>query len=341
MSEFAVSVIIPVYNAAPFLQCAVDSALRQPEVKEVVLVDDGSTDGSYAVAERLQESHPDRVILFAHPGHVNRGPGAARNLGLEKARCPFIAFLDADDWYLPGYFNFDKEAFGQDPGLGLVRHPLGNGWDPNDPHQQWFVKYTGKKRSQAKFYSQVVDADPNAYFNSLYPMGDVSSGVADTLTIRRSLMDTVGYFPERDWAEDVALHLKLAAIGTVAFATMTHPLAMRRIHGNNLSRQKAGLLSERIDAMGSTLLEVADFANKRNLPWSIKVALHRGWLRHARMYARYPSYAMLQKLPWAALSPRLLLSYAALYLRLAVGLILKWPFRNAPASPPSPPPGPS
>jgi cellulose synthase/poly-beta-1,6-N-acetylglucosamine synthase-like glycosyltransferase len=79
MSEFAVSVIIPVYNAAPFLQCAVDSALRQPEVKEVVLVDDGSTDGSYAVAERLQESHPDRIKLFAHPDHVNRGPGAARN----------------------------------------------------------------------------------------------------------------------------------------------------------------------------------------------------------------------------------------------------------------------
>jgi len=324
--DFIVSVIIPIFNAAPFLECAVLSALEQPEVGEVVLVDDGSTDESFTVAKNLQERHPGRVTLSSHPGHAHKGPGETRNLGLEKAHFPFIAFLDADDWYLPGYFQYDKIAFEKDPQLEMVRHPLGNGWNPNDTTQEWYPEYAGQDTARAVFYSRVDDPNPKNYFASLYPLGDVSSGVAGTLTIRRSLIDSVGYFPPRDWAEDVALHLKLAAVGTIAFADMGNPLAMRRIHVDNLSRRKAGQQTERIDAMGTTLLEVADFAKRRNLPWRKKVALHRGWLRHARMYARYPSYAMLQKLPWAALSPRLLLSYAALYLRLAVGLILKWHF---------------
>ncbi len=321
MDEFAVSVIIPVYNAAKYLECAVQSALQQPEVKEVVLVDDGSKDDSLAVARRLQMAHPDRVRTFTHTGEVNRGPGATRNLGLEKARCPFIAFLDADDWYLPGYFQFDKEAFSRDPELGMVRHPLGNGWDPNDPEQRWFLKYTGKARAQAKFYTRVENTDPAAYFGSLYPMGDLAAGVADTLTIRRNLIDSIGRFPDRDWAEDVALHLNLAALGTIAFSDMSEPLAMRRIHADNLSRRKAGQLAERIDSMGQTLLDVADFANRHRLPWKIKTALHGGWIRFALQYTRFPSYAMLKKWPWALLAPRIFLSYARLYVHIGFRIL--------------------
>lgn len=313
MNEFAVSVIIPVYNAGRHLECAVQSALQQPEVGEVVLVNDGSTDDTITVAERLREAHPGRVQVVGHDGGVQKGPGASRNLGLEKSRCPFVAFLDADDWYLPGHFQFDREAFGRDPQLGMVRHPLGNGWDPNDPEQQWFVAYTGKARAQAKFYSRVENTDPAAYFASLYPMGDVVSGVADTLTIRRRLLDAVGGFPDRDWAEDAAMHLKLAALGTIAFADMSEPLAMRRIHADNLSRRKAGQLSARIDAMGQTLLDVADFAGRHRLAWGIRNALHIGWIRFGSRYTRYPSYAMLVKWPWALLSPRVFLAYARMY----------------------------
>ncbi|NCC93992.1 MAG: glycosyltransferase family 2 protein, partial [Opitutae bacterium] len=323
MSDFAVSVIIPAFNAAAFLECAVASALQQPEVREVVVVDDGSTDATLSVAEKLQAAHPNRVCLFTHPGRANRGPGETRNLGLAQARAPFIAFLDADDWYLPGYFQFDREAFGRDPNLGMVRHPLGNGWNPDDPDQQWFLEYTGKARAQAEFYSRVENAIPDAYFGSLYPMGDVSSGVADTLTIRRSLIDSVGNFPARDWAEDVALHLKLAAVGTVAFADMSEPLAMRRIHADNLSRRKAEELAERIDAMGQTLLELADFAKERRLPWGINAALHRGWIRFGHMYTRHRSYAMLQKWPWALLHPRVLCSYGLLYARTGLSFLAR------------------
>lgn len=314
--NFIVSVIIPIFNAAPFLECAVQSALQQPEVGEVVLVDDGSTDESLTVAGKLQERHPNRVTLFSHSCHAHKGPGETRNLGLDKARFPFIAFLDADDWYLPGYFQFDKMAFDRDPHLGMVRHPLGNGWDSNDTTQDWYPEYAGQTMAQAVFYSRVDNPNPKKYFNGLYPLGDVSSGVADTLTIRRSLIDSVGKFPARDWAEDVALHLKLAAVGTIAFSDMSKPLAMRRIHADNLSRRKAEELAERIDAMGQTLLELADFANERGLSWRKKAALHKGWLRFGCLYKAHAPYELLRKWPLALLYPSLLLFYFLLPIRM-------------------------
>lgn len=98
------SVITPVYNGAAYLAESVESALGNgfPEL-EVLIVDDGSTDESRAVAQRLVEAHPEQVRLLTHPGGVNRGISASRNLALEAARGEWIAFLDADDRWLPGH----------------------------------------------------------------------------------------------------------------------------------------------------------------------------------------------------------------------------------------------
>lgn len=92
-----VSVIMPSYNAEPYLEEAVASVMGQsyPAV-ELIIVDDGSTDGSVALAEHLIEAHPGRIRLFRQQ---NQGPYPARNLGMEHARGEFIAFLDADDWW--------------------------------------------------------------------------------------------------------------------------------------------------------------------------------------------------------------------------------------------------
>lgn len=94
-----ISVVMPCYNAAPYLAEAVGSALGQsyPDV-EVVLVDDGSDDESANIAQGLAEAHPDRLI-FRHSHR--QGPFPARNLALSHARGEFIAFLDADDWWEP------------------------------------------------------------------------------------------------------------------------------------------------------------------------------------------------------------------------------------------------
>jgi hypothetical protein len=155
-------------------------------------------------------------------------------------------------------------------------------------------------------------------------MGSASSGIAGVLTIRRALADAVGGFPARSWAEDTTFHLKLAAVGRVAFADMETPMAMRRIHADNLSRAKLRDLRERIDLTGTALLDVADFAKSRRLPWRVQIALHQGWLRFAQQYTRHRSFAMLQKSPGTLLVPRIAWGYGRLYAaiaRLAAGRV--------------------
>ena len=105
-----ISVITPVYNAEKYIAQAVESALQFPEVWEIILVEDQSPDYALQVCKKLEEKY-DRVKLFQHPDQGNHGAGASRNLGMEKATGDFIAFLDADDYYLPNRFEAEKELF--------------------------------------------------------------------------------------------------------------------------------------------------------------------------------------------------------------------------------------
>jgi glycosyltransferase involved in cell wall biosynthesis len=91
-----ISVIMPCYNAEAYLEEAVGSVMGQTYRNvELILVDDGSTDRSIEIAERLIAAHPGRITLLTQ---CNLGPYPARNLGMQHARGEFIAFLDADDW---------------------------------------------------------------------------------------------------------------------------------------------------------------------------------------------------------------------------------------------------
>jgi glycosyltransferase involved in cell wall biosynthesis len=94
-----ISVVMPCHNAAPYVEEAVGSVLGQtyPHV-ELIVVDDGSTDGSSEILQRLASRHPERITLI----YQNRaGPFAARNRALAHANGNYIAFLDADDSWQP------------------------------------------------------------------------------------------------------------------------------------------------------------------------------------------------------------------------------------------------
>lgn len=98
-----VSFIIPIYNAAPFLQRCVQSVLAQEnlsgETLQIILVDDGSTDDSLSIANRIAvQEQAVQVISQTHAGQ-----SAARNSGLERAEGDYIAFVDADDWIAPDW----------------------------------------------------------------------------------------------------------------------------------------------------------------------------------------------------------------------------------------------
>lgn len=112
----AVSVILPVHNRADVLPRAIQSVLDQ-EFRdfELIVVDDGSTDGSAAAARAFAD---DRVRLIELDR--NRGGNAARNEGIRAARAPLIAFLDSDDTYLPEKLAWTVAEFDRRPGLELL-----------------------------------------------------------------------------------------------------------------------------------------------------------------------------------------------------------------------------
>lgn len=114
MSEPLVSVIIPNYNYERYIGKAIESALSQTHsAVEVIVIDDGSTDGS-------------RSVISTYGGQVqtcfqeNQGLPAARNSGIQQARGEFLLFLDADDWLLPGGVADLLQGFSQFPDAGIV-----------------------------------------------------------------------------------------------------------------------------------------------------------------------------------------------------------------------------
>ncbi len=100
--KIAVSVIMPVYNSEKYLKSCVESILTQDfDAFELLLIDDGSTDKSPAICDKIAQENP-RVRVFHKE---NGGICAARNYGLERARGEYIAFSDHDDKVLPGFLS--------------------------------------------------------------------------------------------------------------------------------------------------------------------------------------------------------------------------------------------
>lgn len=116
-----VSVVVIFLNAKRFLDEAVRSVMAQTyPYWELLLVDDGSSDGSSALARRYAERDPARVRYLEHPGHRNQGMSASRNLGLHHARGEYLALLDSDDVWLPHKLERQVAILRAHPGVGLL-----------------------------------------------------------------------------------------------------------------------------------------------------------------------------------------------------------------------------
>jgi glycosyltransferase involved in cell wall biosynthesis len=117
----AVSAIVIFLDARAFIAQAIESVLAQTFTSwELLLVDDGSSDGSREIAEGYASRHPDRIRTLEHEGRVNLGMSASRNLGLNLARGEYIAFLDADDRWTPAKLMVQVSAMERDEKLAAV-----------------------------------------------------------------------------------------------------------------------------------------------------------------------------------------------------------------------------
>jgi glycosyltransferase involved in cell wall biosynthesis len=207
------SAIIPTYNRADYLARAVQSALDQrlPDdgQTEVIVVDDGSTDHTLQVAA----SFGQRIVYLEQP---NRREGAARNTGAAHARGTYFAFLDSDDYWLPGKLAGDLARFTQPDRPALVFSRARN----VDP----FDRTIGERRLP-------------------HPQGDVFWRLAreafipmSTVAVRADAFRACGGFVEdRDLSgtADWQLWIRLAARWPVGFVDQTATCI--RVHGRNMS----------------------------------------------------------------------------------------------------------
>jgi len=107
-----VSILIPCYNSVDFVEETIASAFAQKyENIEVIVVDDGSTDGSYERLEQLRNSTYPSLQIHFHPGHQNKGVSATRQKALSQSKGDFIAFLDADDCMHEGKIQQQLNVF--------------------------------------------------------------------------------------------------------------------------------------------------------------------------------------------------------------------------------------
>jgi glycosyltransferase involved in cell wall biosynthesis len=229
-----VSVVIPAYNGAAFLERCVQSVWQQESTGarvEILLCEDGSADNTYELALALQQRSPMPMQVLTHPDRSNRGVSASRNLGLRRSRGSYIALLDADDALLPQRLRIQLDYFACHPEVqcicshGYNRDPQGNlvrGW--NDT-------------TIAGDYSRVPppnDVQPPYTFDDFLKTDPV---VNSTLLIRRDAVAAAGGYPEvmAHQAEDWLLLAKLSLEAPIAL--IEQPLIDYTIHPGSYSSQ--------------------------------------------------------------------------------------------------------
>ena len=192
------SVIIPLYNKAPYLIKALETVCAQTyRDYEIIVINDGSTDNSAVVAEEyLKSTHGINYKIIHQP---NAGVSVARNKGVEASIGEYIAFLDADDWWMPIYLEHMEQLITEFPGAGL--------------YASNYVYYKPSK-------TRVMLNIPRGYIN--YPNSYYESGAMPIWTgatiMPRKVFDEMGGFPTGiNLGEDFLLWAKTALHCPVVF----------------------------------------------------------------------------------------------------------------------------
>ncbi|MFZ4406242.1 MAG: glycosyltransferase family 2 protein [Paracraurococcus sp.] len=203
-SQACVSIIIPMRDVAPYLRSALAS-IGPSQRLEILLVDDGSRDGTLALAEEMA-ARDGRIRVLHGEG---RGPSAARNIGLAAARAPLVAFLDADDCWRPGKLQRQLDLHRRHPQLGFsftdYRHVTPEGEDRGSCFGYW-PRFAARHAPHAAGPAFELGPDALAQIFAENVVG------TSTVVARTDLLREVGGF-RTDWgsAEDWDLWLRLAA----------------------------------------------------------------------------------------------------------------------------------
>ncbi|MDR6404078.1 MULTISPECIES: glycosyltransferase family 2 protein [Chryseobacterium] len=223
-----ISVIIPVYNAEKYITYAVESALQFDEVWEVILIEDKSPDNALQVCKSLADKY-SKVKLFQHPDKNNHGPGESRNLGILKSTGDFIAFLDADDYYLPNRFDAENVLF-KYPEIEGVYGALGVEYYSEKARKQY---YTIFKNHLTTVYKRHPPSD--IFLGQINMQGRFGLFTLDGLTIRKESLFKIDslFKPHLGYHEDTEFLIRLSYYLDLYPGILEEAVAIRGVHENN------------------------------------------------------------------------------------------------------------
>jgi glycosyltransferase involved in cell wall biosynthesis len=223
-TNYNISVIIPAYNVERFIEKAIRSALEQPEVIEVIVVDDGSKDNTLQIVTQLQNEFPI-IKLYHHPKKVNKGRSASRNLGIQKAKGDFIAFLDADDYYLPNRFTNDIRLFKENPNCDGLYNAVGF---------YFYRPATELELQTHQLYTVRHKVAPEELFENLF-YGKCGHFHINGLTVKKSVFEVTGLFNEElIVAEDSEMFWRMAIKCRLETGVIDQAVAIRGVHDANV-----------------------------------------------------------------------------------------------------------
>jgi glycosyltransferase involved in cell wall biosynthesis len=205
-----VSAILIFLNAEAFLEEAIKSVLAQTwNDWELLLVDDGSTDGSTSIARGYAEEHGERIIYLEHHAHMNRGKSTSRNLGFQRARGEYVAFLDADDVWLPAKLAKQADRLSGYPEAVMLYGPT-----------QYWRSWAGGSRGRDFRGVVGVRADTlhrGPYLLSCYlARPGIVPGICSVMTRRKAVVEVAGFEESiQQMFEDQTLIAKLCLHGSV------------------------------------------------------------------------------------------------------------------------------
>src|SRR5215813_4804398 len=214
MDKPLVSVIIIFLNEEKFIREAIESVSAQTyDNWELLLVDDGSSDASTEIALQYAEQYPIKVRYLEHESHQNRGMSASRNLGVRQSTGEYVAFLDADDVWLPDKLEEQVAILSSHPEAAMICGPV-----------QWWYSWTGNAEDIQRDHVVALPIQPDTLVKPPHLLACLLGNETVTTTsglVRRKAIESVGGLEEsfRGLYEDQAFCAKLCSKASVFVAS--------------------------------------------------------------------------------------------------------------------------
>lgn len=226
-SRNLIDVVIPAYNAARYIEETLSSVASQVDaLYKIIVVNDGSTDRTQELVSQFAAKHPYLSIQIIE--QANAGLSAARNAGIQASTAPYIAFLDADDLWLPEKLNKQLAVFNKikNDKLGLV-----------------YCAYGAISEDSARLPSvAVISPSLRGDASRKLLQGNFISGSGSAALIKRTVFDAVGLFDEKLQAgEDWDMWLRISRNFLVDYCP--EELVLIRLHEANMQKDTLRMLS--------------------------------------------------------------------------------------------------